>query len=130
MGKTKTLLMLILAGTVTFSVGLWFYSTKAELDLMEYVVAGLVAVVVVFSVIIGLKRMKNEKAGLPSDDELSQRIKEKAAGGAFLGSVYLWLLILIFFRKMSVEVAVGFGIIGMGLIFIVLYIYHSNKKLE
>ena len=126
--KTKTSLLVVLAGTVTFTMGLWFYSTKEPLGVFEYSVAGGVLVIVLISLWVGLKRMKDEKSGLPVEDELSHRIKEKAAAHAFYFSIYLWTFILLFMRDTSfgMHVPVGFGLIGMALLFMGFWLYYTK----
>ena len=90
------MLILVLAGAVTFSMGLWFYAQREPLSVTEYVVAGLVLLVVVFSLIVARKRIRDEKRGLPAEDELSRDIKRRAAANAFMWSFYLWTLITAF----------------------------------
>lgn len=132
MKKTKTSLILILAGTVAFSVVLWLYSSNTKLDIFEYIVAVVVAVTVIFSIIVGYKRIKNEKKGLPADDELSNKIKRKAASKAYIYSIYMWVVIYFFTRNENIgkEVPLGLGIIGMGLIFIIFWIYYSKQGID
>ena len=128
MKKLKLMLIFILVGLVTFSVGLWLYSTKASLSSWEYAVAALVAIVVIFSLIIGVRKLKDSKQGFPTDDELSIKIKQKAAANAFVYSFYVWLMIMFFLNdeKLSPSVPVGIGIMGMGLLFIGFWIYYSK----
>ena len=129
MKKLRILLIFMLAGTVTFSAGLWLYSTQSPIETREIIVAGLVLVLVVFSLIVGLKKMKDVKRGLPLDDELSHTIKQKAASMAFVCSFYLWLFIIIFFADKSIdpEILVGAGLLGMGLLFFGFWAYYSKK---
>ena len=122
------MLMLLLAGTVSFSVGLWFYSTMEELTAFEYATAIAVAIVVIFSVIIGMRRIKDEKKGLAVEDELSNQIKQKAAASAFTFSFYFWVMVLIFFVDADIPAryVVYVGILGQGLLFIAFWIYYSR----
>jgi len=131
MNKIKTMLILMLAGTVTFTVGLWLYSTKSELSVIEYTTAGLVLVVVIFSLVIGFKRLKDAKQGIPPEDELSVQIKQKAAANAFVFSFWLWTMIILFMgdKEIRPTIPIGIGIIGSGLIFIGLWIYYSKTGL-
>ena len=114
MNKTKTMLILMLAGTVTFTIGLWLYSTKSELSIIEYTIAGLVLVVVVFSLFIGFKRLKDVKKGIPPEDELSVKIKQKAAANAFAFSFYLWTMIVIFIGDKEMRPTIPIGINNKG----------------
>lgn len=131
MKNTKSILIFLLAGTVTFTVGVWLYSTKATLGTTEIVVAGLVAILVLFSITTGIKKFKDEKKGLTPEDELSNSIKQKAAAMAFMCSFYLWLFILLFMEGdgNSLDIPIGAGILGMGILFIGFWIYYSKKGL-
>lgn len=126
------MLLSILVGTVTFTVGLWLYSTKESLSILEYSVAALVLVAVIFSLIIGMKRMKDEDKGLTVDDELSHQIKQKAASRAFMFSFYLWTMIILFGSDANrdIEIPIGIGILGMGALFIGFWIYYSKNGIQ
>ena len=128
MKKTQTLLILVLAGAVTFSMGLWFYARRQPLSVTEYVVAALVLLVVVFSLIVGRRRIRDEKRGLPAEDELSKDIKRRAAASAFMWSFYLWALITIFTidSDMRPELPLEAGLLGMAVLFVVFWAYYSN----
>jgi len=132
MKKTKSMLLIMLAGTVTFSIGLWLYSTMDSLSILEYSMAALVLIVVVFSTIVGIKRLKKEKKGLTVDDELSLRIKQKAGASAFSLSFLLWSFIALFTVDTGLrpEIPIGIGILGMGLLFIGFWIYYSKKGIQ
>ncbi|MDH3322032.1 MAG: hypothetical protein OEM04_03525 [Flavobacteriaceae bacterium] len=132
MKNTKTYLILILTGTVTFSMALWLYSTMEPLNTMAYTVIGLVIISVIFSLVIGLKRLKDEKKGMTPDDEMSYLIKLKAASNAFTYSFYLWLLIMFLFldKDLDIEIPIGLGILGMGIIYIFNWIYYSKKGIN
>lgn len=128
MNKIKLMLVFIIAGLVSFSVGLWFYSTKTSLDTSEYIIAAFVLIIVIFSVVVGLKKLKNMRMGYPSDDELSENIKQKAAASSFLYSFYVWLGIMLFFNDETLRssIPIGAGILGMGILFIGFWIYYSR----
>ena len=132
MKNTKTMLIIMLAGTVTFSAGLWAYSTMEPLGTFEIAIAVLVALIVIFSLVIGMKRIKDEKKGLTPEDELSKSIKQKAAATAFMYSFYLWTAIILFMvdTKHSIEIPIGIGIMGMGLLFIGFWIYYSKTGID
>ncbi len=132
MKSTKTALILVLVGAVMFSGGLWLYSTGKSLGLLEIGTAILVLIVVLLSLFVGLKRIKDEKKGLPVDDELSLRIKQKAGASAFSVSFILWPIILIFTMDsdLDVRIPIEIGILAMGLIFIGFWIYFSRMGLK
>ena len=131
MSKTKTALALVLAGAVVFTVVLWFYNTEKPLDIPEYAVAILVGVIVMASVVMASKRIKNEKKGLNPDDEMSIRIKERAAAVSFSFSFIMWMFVLLFFadKELSNSAVVGIGIIAQGLLFFALLFYYNRRGL-
>lgn len=128
MKSTKTMMLLTLAGTITFALGLWAYSTMDSLGVFEYTIAGAVLITVVISMAIGMRRLKDEKKGLAVDDELSRKIKDKAATVAFMFSFYLWTLIAMFTVDTNIrtEIPIGLGIVGMGLLFLGAWLYYSK----
>ena len=128
MKKTQSMLILVLAGAVTFSMGLWFYAQREPLSVTEYVVAGLVLLVVVFSLIVGRKRIRDEKRGLPAEDELSRDIKRRAAANAFMWSFYLWTLITAFTVDSDIrpELPLEAGLLGMAVLFVAFWAYSSK----
>jgi uncharacterized membrane protein YiaA len=132
MNKIKLMLVFILVGLVSYAVALWFYNTKTSLDTSEYIIAAFVLIVVIFSLVVGVKKLKDMKKGYPSDDELSVRIKQKAAAKSFLYSFYLWLGIMLFFNDEALRssIPVGLGILGMGILFIGFWIYYSKNGLD
>ena len=97
----------------------------------EYTAAGVVTLIVAFSAYFGFKRIKDEKKGLPADDEMSEMIKQKAAARAFAYSFYTWLAILIFTTdsNLDIEVPIGLGILIMGVLFIGFWMYYLKKGL-
>lgn len=132
MKKTRTALILMLAGTVSFSVGLWLYAQQEPLTLTEYSIAALVLLVVIFGFVIGMRRIRDVKRGLPAEDELSHQIKQKAAASAFTGSFYLWMLIAMFVVDSGLrpELPVGVGLLGMGVLFVAFWIYYSKAGVQ
>jgi len=126
------MLIMMLAGTLTFSAGLWLYSTIETLGTFEITVAVLVALMVIFSLFIGIKRLQDEKKGLTPEDELSKSIKQRAAAMAFMYSFYLWTFIIIFTvdSALRIEIPIGIGIMGMGILFIGFWIYYSKTGID
>ena len=79
------------------------------LDLYIFILIAILSIVLFTN---ALKKDKDEHAGLPTDDELSTRIKYKAGYYAFLYSMYLWLFIFILKEHFpDVETMLGSGIL-------------------
>lgn len=132
MKNIKTLLIVTIALTLTFGGGLVAYSMVAELQLTDYVIASAIGLIVIISIVLFIRKLKEQKKGLPVEDELSKRIREKAASHSFAGSFYLWTLIMMFTIDSTIrgEVILGIGIAGMGFMYLGLWLYYNNKGVE
>jgi archaellum biogenesis protein FlaJ (TadC family) len=128
----KTILILLIGLTLSIGVGIAMYSIVAEIKVIDYVIYAAVGLIVLFSLTIAFKRLKDDKKGLVTEDELSRKIYLKAAAYAFMGSIYLWFIILLFTSdsNIDIEIVLGIGIVGMALIFIGFWVYYNNKGID
>lgn len=62
--------------------------SKAPFNTVNYLIFGLSIPIFGFGLYFKIQRFNSEKPGLNPDDELSKRIKEKAASKAFSLSIY------------------------------------------
>ena len=109
-------------------LGLWAYMAKEPFDKLGYLIFGLSILLIGFGLYFRIQSYKSTKAGLTSDDELSKRIKEKAAAKAFGISIYMWLFIILFVKgtEPKVKIIMGFGLLGMALVFFLNWLYYSK----
>ena len=131
--KSKTLLIFLVAGTVTMSLGMWaYYSMQGNLNAKDLLLFGILIFVAMFGIFIGIRRFKSERRGEPGEDELSKRIMQKAGASAFYISLYFWLALSFIFseRESMPESVIGLGIAGMALIFALSWLYHRFRGLE
>ena len=129
MMRSKLLLIFMLAGAVLFFAGLLVYGRMDSLGPLEWGTTFLVILVLAFAIPLGIRAIRDEKAGIPPEDEFSTRIKEKAASSAFLSSFYIWIIMLALFSRsdMDTEFLLGAGILGMILSFIAYYLHYRSK---
>jgi len=131
--KTKASFLIILIGVVTLSLGAWVYYSKNDsleiADLMQYTI---IVVLVVFALLIGIRRLKSEKRGEPAEDELSKKIMQKAASMAFYISLYWWLVLSYLSENWEMETGsvIGRGILGMALIFVLSWFFYKMKGVK
>jgi hypothetical protein len=132
MKSSKTIMLILIGLTLSFSAAIIMYSTMAEIKPIEYSIFGAVGLLVIFSIIQVFKKLKDEKRGLTTEDELSKKIKLKAGANAFMASFYLWTMILLFTldSALSNEIIIGIGIFGMGLLFVGFWVYHNRKGIN
>jgi len=99
------------------------------LDLIIFILIVLGGVVAFVS---ALKKDKEEKQGMPADDEFSLFLKYKSGYYAYMASLYMWLFIFLFKGYFpDVETMLGGGILLSALIsFISKYIvkWQFNEK--
>jgi len=132
MKNTKTVVFALIGLTITFGAGIAMYSTVAEIKVIDYLIYAAVGLIVLFSLTVAFKRLKDEKKGLVTEDELSRKIYLKAAAHVFMGSIYLWSIILLFTSDSNIsnEIVLGIGIVGMSLIFVGFWTYYNNKGID
>ncbi|MCA0133880.1 hypothetical protein [Winogradskyella alexanderae] len=125
--KNKTLYSFIpFLGIITL-ISFWVFKATKPFNTETYFVLGLVILIIGISLYFKITSYKSEKAGLTAEDEFSKRVKEKSAAKAFNWSIYMWLFI-IFLVDMEPrnKITIGLGIIGMGLIFFLNWLYLSK----
>jgi uncharacterized membrane protein len=113
-------------------LGLWAYLAKEPFNTMGYLIFGLSILMIGLGLYFKIQRFNSEKSGLNPDDELSKRIKEKAAAKAFSFSIYMWVFIILFLTEMEPgdKIIIGLGLIGMGLIFFLNWLYYSKTGIS
>ena len=128
MSKTKLLLILMLGGTVTFFAGLGLYASLDRLSAFEIGVAVFVVIVTLFGIVVARGKLKDEKKGLPAEDEMSKVIRDRAGATSFMLSYYVWVFVILFFSNSSLdfEVIIGGGLVAMTLVFFACWVYFSK----
>ena len=126
--KHKSLVSFISPTLGIMLLGLWVYMAKEPFNTIGYLIFGLSIVMIGFGLYFKIQRFNSKKSGLTADDELSKRIKEKAAAKAFSFSIYMWVFVIFFLIDMEPrdKIIIGLGLIGMGLIFFLNWLYYSK----
>ena len=85
----------------------------------------ILSVVVVFAIIVGVRRFKSLKQGEPAEDEYSKKIMQKTAAYSFYVSLYLWLAVSYFSEgsEMDTQQVIGLGVVGMAIVFVVSWVF-------
>lgn len=79
--------------------------------------------------IFAIGNLRSKMVGLPTEDELSKKIKEKAAAYAFYSSFGLWIILSIAnnYMKLKYYELVGFGGYGMAALFGIFWLFFRFK---
>lgn len=99
-----------------------------------------VVVLVLLMVIMAARRISGIKKGEPYEDEFSKKIVQQSAARSFFISMY-WLLFIMLFeplladflfdsKKLDASQAIGGGIAGMSVIFLINWIYWQKKGIK
>jgi hypothetical protein len=131
--KRKTLM---LSGVLIMAMIWGFIAVEKSTNLFQGLGLYIFILIIILSVVVlvnAIKKDKEEKAGIPTDDELSTRIKYKAGYYAFIASMYMWMLIFFFKRYFpDVETMLGGGIllsaaISVGIKYYIKYNYSEEQ---
>lgn len=129
--KSNKVLLALVSGVVLFILGLGtFHSLGGDLVTIQWIMVSLVVIGALAGIMIAIKRRKEEKLGIPIDDERSISIKERAGSKAFHLSFYIWTLVLIFSSNMSYPAynVIAIGLVASSVLFGVLYMLESKKS--
>ena len=130
----KIFLPLLIISIVIITVGIWIFnsgsfSEPASSKFPEIIQVGIISVLIIFGIYIVSDRIRNQKQGLPIEDELSKKLKTKAAAYSYYVSVYLWLICMYIIEEKSLEphIVMSGGILGMAILWAVFYLFFKLK---
>ena len=118
MKKSRIILLITLILVLGVIVGFTIFGEGPNLFTgLNLVITLLIIGLGVVAFILAVKKDKEEKAGIPAEDELTNKIKYKSGYYAYLGSMYMWLFIFLFkYRFPDIETMLGGGILLSALI--------------
>ena len=131
--KLTIVMILVFAGVLFFYI---ITFRKEDFNFQHIAWIGIVFVVLIFSIIVFLSRLKDVKKGMPLEDERSKKVLNMASSRGFYVTLYLLLGISIF-EKLFADIAgveqldaghvVGIAILGMTIVFICFWFYFNKK---
>ncbi|MBT8306849.1 MAG: DUF2178 domain-containing protein [Maribacter sp.] len=126
--KHKTLISFVSPALGLLLLGFWVFTSKRPFDIEGYIILGLAILAIGFGLYFKIQRYNSERAGLNSNDELSKRIREKAAAKTFSISIYLWLIVILFVigPEPRIKLIMAIGLMVMGLVFFLHWFYYSK----
>ena len=126
-------LIIGIAITLIIIIGVLVLVTTETISKNDILQSSFVLIIVVgFGMLVLFRRFKSIRKGEPTDDELSKLILQKSSSLSFYISLYLWLIISYFSGKVNIEVEelIGYGIIGMAIIFAGIWSFLKIKGLK
>lgn len=126
----RAIIITVVAVLVLGTMLLWLLNTERDLTSGPYMIIGIQVVVLVFAVLVVVRRWTARKQNLPAEDEMSKRILQRGAATSYYLSLYMWLAFMFFEEKISLErsTLIGAGILGMAILYGLSWVYHSYIK--
>ncbi len=113
-------------------VGLWIFKTTEIFNKIDLLQSLVVLLLVGFGILATFRRLISARKGEPAEDELSKLILQKSSSLSYYVSLYLWLIIIYLNDKVNLETEqlLGWGIIGMAIIFVGSWSFLKIKGLK
>lgn len=128
MKKSILLFTAGLIGSIAMSIFFYRLSRLIPLQKSYYYIFGIVLSVMIISTVIHFRHMIDDLRGIPSTDEMTEKISLMAAAKSFPRTLSMWILILVFSMGSNNPVTpISIGIIGMGLIYGFNWLYYRHK---
>ena len=126
----KAVIIIIFSFTAVAGIVVWLRNTETALNAAEIMMMVGVVLVVGFALFLAFRRIRDARANLPAEDELSKRLMQKAAATSFYVSLYLWLALMMFEVRIPLErsTLIGAGILGMAILFALSWVYHRYVR--
>ena len=122
----KPIMILLLAGLMLFTVILRMFQTNPNANSEEMNHFVLMLILVGLGTIIGIYRLKKQRQGVPSEDEFSKKILNKASSASFYLSIFMWVAMNYIFHKLELnkDLLVMTGVLGMSVLFCSCWVYY------
>ncbi|MFN8208053.1 MAG: hypothetical protein U0T82_11685 [Bacteroidales bacterium] len=128
----KSTWVFVITGMVLLTCIAWFASAQFRLSRIDLLQVAVLLMILGFAVFIGISRLKSERRGQPSEDELSRNIMRKASSVSYFISIYMWLGLMYFSPRLGMdsEMLIGTGILGMAILLAICYLVIYLKGLR
>ena len=122
----KAIFMVVLAVALIVSFSYWLIFKNDQLNTQEILMIAALVLVVGFSLFLAFRRLRDAKANLPQEDEMSRSIMWRGTSTAYYLSLLMWLGVDYMSDKTKLEChsLIGAGIMGMAIAFALGWIYH------
>lgn len=128
----KSIIIFVIVALILLTTGLFFYLNIDQLKWVDYLQFGIIGIVIIFALLVGIKRLKSFREKEPVEDEMSKKIMQKTSSISYYVSLYMWIF-LIFINdriKFETEELIGMGVLLMALIFAITWIILNFKGIK
>ena len=123
----KAIVIAVLAVLVLGTMLLWLLNSENTIKGSSFLMIGIQVIVLVFALLVVVRRWTARKQQLPAEDEMSKRILQRGAATSYYLSLYLWLILMFFEESINLErsTLIGAGILGMAILYGLSWVYHN-----
>lgn len=128
----KAVLLFSIVAMVAVSCIFWFISSEEGFSPIDMFQLSIIALILVFAIFIGYKRLTSAKRGEPTEDELSKKVLQKTAAWSYYISLYIWVAMIYIKDRVSMdtEELLGTGIIAMAVCFGICWLIFNFKGIK
>ena len=123
----KSLLIFMLVAFVIAGMVMYYLYAGATFNVQElFMVSGLV-LVILFAMILAVRRIRSLRKNQPAEDELSRSVMKRAAGTSYYLALYSWLVLMYLSDRIDMDnsTLIGLGILIMAVEFAIAWIWHN-----
>ena len=123
----KAIIIAVLAVLVTGTIIIWLFNSEAPRIPEGFLMISIQIIILVFALVVVVKRWRAKKEKLPAEDEMSKKILIRSTATSYHVSLFMWLVVMYLDDKVNLEchALVGAGILGMAVIFALSWVYHN-----
>lgn len=128
----RTIMIFVIVVLIITTGIFWYISSGAEVNSVDLFHFGIIALILVFAIYVGVKRLSNAKRGEPTEDELSKKVLQKTAAWSYYISLYMWVIMIYIKDRvtMDTEEVLGTGILAMAVCFGVCWLIFNFRGLK
>jgi hypothetical protein len=123
----RGIIIAAVAVLVLATMVLWLLNSDSSLKGSVTGILGIQLLVLIFAVLVVVKRWTAAKNKVPAEDEMSKSILRRGAATSYYVSLYMWLAFMFFEDRIELErsTLIGAGILGMAVIYGLSWVYHN-----
>jgi peptidoglycan/LPS O-acetylase OafA/YrhL len=123
----RSIIIAAVAVLVLATMVLWLLNSDISIKGSVTGILGVQLLVLIFAILVVVKRWTAAKNKLPAEDEMSKSILRRGAATSYYVSLYMWLAFMFFEERIDLErsTLIGAGILGMAVIYGLSWVYHN-----
>ena len=128
----KAVLIIVVSLLIATGVGFLIFGSNVLIETQEVISVLAIFILAGFFIYKAYEKISKARKGEAAEDELSKKVLQKSSSISYYISLYLWLLLSYFSDRIdfTTEELIGTGIIGMALIFGIIWMVINVRGLR